>query len=168
MFNDILLPLTPDIAHVGGCLDVKEKYFRHYSGTVNRRTSSVPSHQLPSSDNRSGCIEIRSIVTFSERSPSLYVNVCPDSIRLRRVSKTCLVLNATGAPLFLDVNTCRRKTIGKMISSTRLGVAMQVVSQSSTIGASVVALERPRVITNSYETDAVSYTHLTLPTNREV
>ena len=123
MLDDILLPLTPHVRKIRCGFYVKEKYFRHYVGTVNRRTSSVPSHQLPSSDNRSGFIEIRSIVTFSERSPSLYVNVCPDSIRLRNVSKTSLVLNATGAPLFRDVNTCLRKTIGKTISSTRAGVA---------------------------------------------
>ena len=53
-----------------------------------------------------------------------------------------------GAPLFREVSTCRCKTIGKMISSTRAGVAMQVVSQSSTIGADVVSVCRPIVITN--------------------
>jgi hypothetical protein len=43
--------------------------------------------------------------------------------------------------------------MGTWISSTLAGVAMHVVNQSSMIGASVVLEDRPKVITNLYETD---------------
>ena len=55
-------------------------------------------------------------------------------MRLRNVVNTSVDEKCRGAPLLRAVKTCRRKTIGKIISSTRAGVA------------------------------TVSYTHLTLPT----
>ena len=61
-------------------------------------------------------------------------------MRLRNVVNTSVDEKYRGAPLLRAVKTCRRKTIGKIISSTRAGVAMQLVNQSSTIGADVVSV----------------------------